>query len=134
MTRKYTDELRDQVIAEHMAGASLGQLAKAYGVSKPTVQRWVGGAPRYPVSIQKNTLSTYDFDGAAKELIDGSVRAFTSILRAAEDHEWIKGHSPNEAAILAGVIADKLYRLLGAIEVGNEPDTPGDREGETISG
>lgn len=115
MTRKYDDALKAQVIAEHMAGASLGQLAGRFGVPKPTVQRWVGGAPRYPISIQKTDLATYDFDSKAVELIDGSVRAFSAILRAAEDPDWIKGHAPNEAAILAGVIADKLYRLLAAI-------------------
>jgi hypothetical protein len=117
---KHPDDLKAKVIAEHMAGASLGQLAKAYNVPKPTVQRWVGGAPRYPVSIRKETLQTYDFDKVAVELIDGSVRAFTSILHAAEDHEWIKSHSPNEAAILAGVIADKLYRLLGSLDITDE--------------
>ena len=113
--KTYSDETKAKAIAEWMAGASLPQLAAAFSAPMSTVQGWVKGHTRV-VAVTKKGLSDYDFDNAARQLIDGSVRAFTAILRAAEDPEWIKGHSPNEAAILAGVIADKLYRLLGAIE------------------
>jgi transposase len=115
MASKYTDETKTQIRVEWMAGATLDQIATSYTMPKSTVQSMVKGMRRTEL-IHKKSLSDYDFDSAAEQLIDGSVRAAASILRAAEDHEWIKGHSPNEAAILFGVIADKLYRLLGAID------------------
>ena len=130
MPRTYTAELKAKVIAEWKAGASLNQLAALAKAPKATVQSWVRGHRRIEL-IPKKTLDAYDFDTAAVQLIDGSVRAFQAILAAAEDASWIKGHSPSEAAILAGVIADKLYRLLGAIE--RKPVAGDDREGEALA-
>lgn len=120
---QYNDEFKAQIISEWMAGSSLNQLSAVHKMPKATVQSWVRGHTRYTLPVpQKNGLEDYDFDGAAEQLIDGSVRAYKAIVRAAEDPEWIKGHSPSEAAILAGVIADKLYRLLGAIERPTDPN------------
>lgn len=113
--QRYTDEVKAKVVSEWTAGASFPQLSHAHDVPVSTIQGWVKGRTRSKL-VTKKSLQEYDFDEAAEHLIDGSVRAYQAILRAAEDPEWIKGHSPSEAAILAGVIADKLYRLLGAIE------------------
>ena len=114
--QSYTPEIKAQVIAEWTAGASADQLAARYKMPRTTIQTWTKKRRRAQLVLKKNPLDDYDFDTAAVGLIDGSVRAFQAILSAAEDPQWIKGHNPSEAAILAGVIADKLYRLLAAIE------------------
>ena len=119
--KTYTPELRAAVIAEWGAGSSLDSLAKAHQLPKSTVRNWVQGYDRVAlVPTAKKELGSYDFDGAAVNLVDGSVRAIQAIYGATADEAWLKRQSAADLAILAGVIADKLYRLLGAIRVSDE--------------
>ena len=129
MANTYSDELKAQVISEWMAGSSLNQLAATHSVPKPTVQHWVKGRERLviPVSIpKKDPMEPYDLDRMAVDLVDGSVRAVTAIFRVTADDVWLKRQNAADLAVLAGVISDKLYRLLGAIQPAqaDQPDDP----------
>ncbi len=115
----YTDELKAQVIAEWKAGSSLNALVKAHGVPKTTVRSWVGPHDRVAIvhsAAPKKEVTTYNLDDMALRLVRGSVDAVDRIYGVTADDVWLKRQSAADLAILAGVIADKLYRLLGAIE------------------
>lgn len=114
----YAPDLKAQVIAEWGAGSSLDRLAKDHGVPKSTVRNWVQGYDRVAlVPTAKTELGAYDLDKAAVGLVDDSIRAIHAIYGTAEDPAWLRGQNAADLAILAGVIADKLYRLLGAIRL-----------------
>ena len=42
MTKKYPQELRDQIILEHSKGRSIGDLAKDYEPCDATIRTWIG--------------------------------------------------------------------------------------------
>lgn len=102
-----------------MAGSSIKGLAREHKVPESTVRGWTKGRRRVgvaPAPKKENEPEEFDLDAMAKGLVIGSVKAVRAILAAAEDPAWIYEYSPHEAAILVGVISDKLYRLLGAIQ------------------
>ena len=119
MPTVYAPETKAQVIAEWKAGSSLNGLSKGHGIPKATIQRWVSLHPRIqviPSTQPKKEQATYDLDAMALRLIEGSVTAVDRIYGVTSDELWLKRQNAADLAILAGVIADKLYRLLGAIQ------------------
>ncbi len=111
MASKYADEFKAQVIAGWKAGDSELQLAERYDVPRTTLQKWLKGHER----ATKTSLTIYDYDAMAVRLIDGSISALGAIQNIASDKSWLEGQDAGQVAILYGVIADKLYRVLGAI-------------------
>ena len=111
MSNTYTAEVKAQVRAEWMTGASLGQLVKAYGVPKATVQAWVAHIDRNGTVLKQNTPS---LDELAWGLVGESFAALRAILRKAQDDSWLDKQNANDIAIFFGVTSDKLIRLLAA--------------------
>lgn len=122
MTRTYTDELKAQAIADWKAGASLGQLVKDYHVPKATAQGWLKGHERLAVQVSNPKKEPYNLDQLAVELVDGSGKALVAIYRLAEDPTWLRQQNAADLGVFAGVISDKLYRLLGAVTAANGND------------
>ena len=120
----YPAEVKAQVIADWMAGASLGQLVKTYEVKKPTIQTWVRNRERLAVQVSTPKREPYNLDKLAVDLVDGSGKALVAIFRLAEDTEWLRQQNAADLAIYAGVISDKLYRLLGAVTAAPTVDDP----------
>lgn len=118
MANVYSSAERAKVLSEWMAGASLNQLARDNGIPKSTVQRWVDGQKRVIAQSTgpKKDVPVYDLDDMALKLVDGSVNAVTHILGVTQDDAWLKRQNAADLAVFAGVISDKLYRLLGAIQ------------------
>lgn len=116
MANTYAPDLKAQVIAEWKAGSSLNQLAQQFKIPKSTIQTWAEAHPRTMLIPKQNSLADYDLDGMAVELLDGSLGAIRAIQRAPADEAWLKRQDAQQLAILYGVISDKLYRLLGAIQ------------------
>lgn len=131
----YTPEVKASVVTAWMAGASLNQLVTQFSVPKTTVQRWTKGLER--VALERTTEpKTRTLADLASELAAESFNAAIAILRLAQDREWLDKQNANDLAILFGVNADKLYRLLPAF-VGPNSDANADansaanRAGET---
>ena len=123
MITSYPAEFKAQVISEFKAGSSLNQLAAAHHCPKSTIQGWVRQHERVRVVPKKeNPLAAYDLDDMAVKLVDGSVSAVQAIFGVTKDDTWLKRQNAADLAVLAGVISDKLYRLLGAIGPANNPD------------
>ena len=120
----YSPELKAQVIAEWMAGASLKQLALSYAVPKSTVQEWVKGHGRVAVVPKNKEDDDRDLDSRAWGLVDGSFSALSRIHGVTQDDAWLKRQNAADLAIFAGVISDKLIRLLGAVQ---RPDSSADQ-------
>lgn len=136
--KTYPNELKAQVIAERNAGASWKSLSARYEAPIPTIRHWVQSAP--DSTLKTTRLSAYDWDAMALRLVDGSVSAVGSIQRITTNEKWIAGQNAHDLAILYGVIADKLYRLLNAVR--RSPgdsgpvaiDTGADRAGPPLPG
>lgn len=129
----YTPEVKASVVTAWMAGASLNQLVAQFKVPKTTVARWVSDLERIAPapSPGPKKISLVDL---SYELATESFNAAIAILRLAQDRAWLEKQNANDLAILFGVNADKLYRLLPAFTgpASNvDADAAADHAGET---
>jgi transposase-like protein len=106
-------------MAALLAGQSVGAVAADYKLDKSTVSNWKRRLSQGELS-QVNTKKQNDFS----ELIFGYLReALTTLTVQAEhfrDKDWLKKQGADTAAVNHGVIADKVFRILEAVERGRE--------------
>lgn len=109
----YPPEIKAQVIAARLAGTSENALVKQFNVPKTTLRFWVKQAELHP---KTKALAELDIDAIGMKLIDGSVSAVGAIAGVTLDPTWLRQQNAHDLAILYGVIADKLIRVLGAVK------------------
>lgn len=110
---------RDGVIAALLEGQSVSQVARAYKISRQTVQRWRdrAGIDRTPVVQEKlDVIGDLTVDYLRETLATLTFHQ-TTIFR---DPAWLRTQSAEDLAVLHGVGADKAYRLLEAIDAAAE--------------
>ena len=127
--RTYDDATKAKVILEWQAGSGTKALARDHNIPHTTVRSWVKdltrAEPALPPAPKTKTVREL-----AGELAAESFNAAIAILRLAQDREWLRSQNAESLAILFGVNADKLYRLLPAfgaddIAGGRVPDADG---------
>src|SRR5262252_9041010 len=113
MTRgvPHPDELRAQVVAAVLAGSSIGQAARDFGLDKGLVSRWVAGLQ--PLATQKR----HETD---TELIMAYCRAALRTLIAQTDvfgdEQYCRAQEADKLAIAHGVLADKLVGVAATAQ------------------
>lgn len=117
---KHDDKTKARVILEWKTGGSARGIARLLGIHEATVRRWVKGVPRVDLTQQvthkKEKAET--IQDLAHELASESFKAQIEILKLAQDRTWLEKQDAAQLAILFGVNADKLYRLLPAFTPG----------------
>jgi hypothetical protein len=112
------EEVKAQVIAALLAGQGVNEVARNLNIPKANVSRW-----GREVAEQLEQLGTQKKDEIG-ELLTGYVRSNITALRVQTEHAadttWLKKQSASEVAVLHGVLADKLVRILEAAEAGRE--------------
>ena len=114
----YSPETKAAVMAALLAGQSVSAVAREFKIPKGTVSSWKdrhGSQAVAEVATQKKA--------EIGDLLVGYLRANLESLQAQAkafgDLTWLKGQPASELAVLHGVMADKLSRLLEAL--GNGP-------------
>ena len=124
MTRgvAHPDELRAQVVAAVLAGATIAQAARQYGLSKQTVSRWAAESGVGTLGTESGaredgpTLEDLLLDLVAEHAI--TLRAE---LQAAARPDWLEKQSAADLAQLVVAQRDTLIRLLAGFRPA-EPD------------
>ncbi len=116
--QKYTDATKAAVLAGWKAGTSERQLATQHQVPMSTISRWVHGINRdVVVPKTKRTL-----DEMAFELVEATFDGLIAIAKQAQDPGWLKDQRADGLHLMFGVAADKLIRILSAVEKRNPED------------
>lgn len=120
-------ELRAQVVAAVLAGASIAQVAAQFNLDKGLVSRWVQNNGLQPVATEKRT----DLQALIARYLEVGFRAMIAQAEVLGDPEYCRTQSANDLAISHGVLGDKLAgvaataQALGLIgteeEFGPEP-------------
>jgi len=110
--------LRAQVVAAVLAGTSIAQAARQYGLSKQNVSRWVAEDGTV------GTVQVLDIGELILDLLVSHVSAIQAQLQAAARPEWLERQSAAELAELVEVERDTTIRLLAGLERISEPDRP----------
>ena len=121
--QSYSEDTKAAVMAAMLAGQSVSEVAKAYGIPRGTVCYWSAQMDR----------SAYQSCPSTKKEIGDLILAYLKVTletlavqqRVFADEKWLRLQPASELAVLHGVSADKAIRLLEALaESGEEPGGP----------
>jgi transposase-like protein len=117
----HSPELRAQVVATVLAGASIAQVAGQYKLDKGLVSRWVQAEGLQPVATEQGARAR-DLGELILELIADHVTTIQAQLQAAARPDWLEKQSASELAQLVAVERDTTLRLLAGLRpVDNDP-------------
>jgi|SRR5262252_3800255 len=121
MTRgvEHPVQLRGQVIAAVLAGTTIAQAARDYGLAKQTVARWVR-----ETNGSDETESARDLGDLIVDLIAQHVVTLSAQLQAAARPEWLEKQPAAELAQLVVAERDTVLRLLAGLRPANIDDQP----------
>jgi transposase-like protein len=118
----YSEETKAAAIAALLAGQSVGQVAKEYKIPAGTVKSWksrtLNGEAVATVATEKRQEVGELLLGYLQEGLE-TLRVQTIIFR---DKEWLLRQDASSAAVLHGVLTDKMVRLLEAMSAGDDSD------------
>jgi transposase-like protein len=121
--RKYTDETKAAVLAALLAGQSVSHVAKEYKMPVGTVKGWKSKE----LNATENNAVITQKKAALGDLILGLLEeeliSLQEMSRAFRDREWLAKQNAADAAVLFGVMQDKAFRKIEALDRGNaRPD------------
>jgi transposase-like protein len=119
MARGYSDQQKAAVLSALLAGQGVTDVARSFGIPEGTVKSWW--------SRQRNgenvaTVATPKREVIGEMLVgylEETIATMRAQLKVFADESYIKKQSAADAAVLHGVIADKGFRLLEALDGGN---------------
>lgn len=125
-------EFRAQVLADIASGESLKSVSSRYHLSRTTLQLWSRDAQGANRSAIQNVHETREVGQPSRmpallnAYIEQGIATLTKQLEVTSREEYIMKQSAGSLAILHGVTADKLLRVLAAIRP-VEPGSTQDR-------
>lgn len=112
-------DIRAEVVAAVLAGTTIAQAARQYGLSKQTVSRWVGLD-----GTNGTDTPARDLGELILELIADHVTAIQAQLQATTRPEWLAQQPAAELAQLVAVERDTVLRLLAGLRPIEPDETP----------
>jgi transposase-like protein len=107
----HSPELRAEVVAAVLAGATLAVVAKRYGLAKRTVANWVG-----TVGTEQRARETeLELGELILGLITEHITTLRAELQATTRPNWLEKQSAAELAQLVVAQRDTLLRLLAGL-------------------
>lgn len=104
----YGPDVRARAIAALMLGASAHAVARELGVPRTTVRRWKT-APKKERAAVGERVATYLHEG---------LESLTEQAERFRDPAWLRQQSAADLAILHGQLADRLFRVVAGLDVG----------------
>lgn len=113
--KRIPDNTRAAVIAALLEGQAVTKVAEDYKIDKATVSRLRKAIPAEALQ-QVATKKEIDIAGKIADHLNASFEALTNILAVTRDHAWLAKQNASDLATFSGVTADKVFRVLEAIE------------------
>lgn len=115
--RAYSAETKAAALAEIANGNTPAYVARKYGLGVTTVQSWAKEQRReiLPLKAARANLLTYE----VFELVRLNIHAMKAMTEVASRPDYLEKQSARELAVLYGVLADKTYRVLAALQDGS---------------
>jgi len=119
---KYSPEIKAAVLTALLTGQSISHVAKEYKIPVGTVKSWksreINSNPQIqPVATEKNSTTLGEM---ILGLMEKEITAMQAIATAVMNPEWLKEQSAESVAVLYGVMSDKLFKKIEAIEQSNQ--------------
>jgi transposase-like protein len=121
--KAHGDAVKAQVMAALLTGQTVTEVAKAFSINHSLVSRW-----RKAISVdQLHEVALKKKESIEELLLDylaTNLRTLKAQSEQASRPDYIQKQSASELAVLHGVIADKTFRILGALQ-------PAESEGQS---
>ena len=120
----HSPELRAEVVAAVLAGASIAETAARYKLDKSLVSRWVQQGLLQPVATDQRAR-TRDPEVLEELIFDLVAEHLTTLraqLQAVARPEWLAKQTAGDVADLLGTESDRLLRLLAGFRPLAAPD------------
>lgn len=112
---QYTPQQKATALAALATGDSIRSVSRRLGISRNTLTVWRAELPHTPVAEpQKNALGEQLY-GYLEESID----TLSAQVRFARDPAWLRQQNAADLAMLYGVMFDKTWRMLAALQSGD---------------
>jgi transposase-like protein len=109
----HSPELRAQVVAAVLAGASLAAVAKQFGLRKQTISQWLQTeAIRTVRTTRANERTPEALEAMIFDLVVEHIATLRAQLQAAATPAYVQGQPAGDLAALLGTERDTLIRLL----------------------
>lgn len=118
----HPDDTRAAVLAALLAGQSIHEIATAYHLDRKTIREWWEASKREPVPLQKRP----DVGGLVAAYLSTALESLRAQAAFSADTSWLREQSAADLAVLHGVLCDKAFRIIEALEDDSEPDSPAD--------
>jgi transposase-like protein len=116
--KHHSDETRAAIMAALLAGQGVVETAKEFKVPKQTVSDMKAKLDeRLGQSGLKKDIATQ-----VLELLEIKLNALKAIAQSISRSEYIQKQPASEVAVLYGVLADKAFRILSALEPDEKTD------------
>ena len=115
--REYSPEVKAAVISSLLSGQSVSSVAKEYDIPKGTVSGWktkeTNGEGVAPSIDEKKKV---DIGDLLIDMLTENLKAAREIAVSVQDPEYLKKQDASDVAVLLGVINDKAFRMLEALD------------------
>lgn len=114
----YDADTKARVIARVNSGETIADVSRSTHITPPTIRSWVraAGRPALPAETR------IDLGVKVTEFLGEALEALKAISRQFQDPEWTATQNARDLGVAAGILADKMVRVLAAIEpVEDEP-------------
>jgi transposase-like protein len=120
--REYSEETKAAVMAALLTGQSISAVAKEYQIPRGTVAAW--SSSRNGTVQQPDADTKKEIGALLIEYLKASLRTLAKQVEFFGDETWLRKQEASQVAVLHGVSADKVIRLLESLaDDGNEEDS-----------
>ena len=109
---KHPDELRAQVVAAVLAGATVAQAARQFALSKSLVSEWAMSDPAVRTLRTTRERTPEALEAMLFDLVAEHITTLRAQLQAAAAAAYVQGQTAGDLAQLLGAERDTLIRLL----------------------
>lgn len=119
--KTYSEETKAAVLAALLMGQSIHYVAKEYEIPVGTVKNWksreLKPATNSPVATEKKTA----LGDLILGLLEEELIALQAMSRTFRDPDWLRRQNAADAAVLFGVMQDKAFRKIEALDRNARP-------------
>jgi len=108
----HSAELRAQVVAAILAGASIADAAVRFNLDKSIVSRWASADATVATTRELASRSPEALEAMILDLVAEHITTLRAQLQAAASTAYVQGQTAGDLAALLGAERDTLIRLL----------------------
>ena len=120
MSKSYSEETKAAVLAALLTGQSIASVAKEYKIPPGTVKSWKSRQANGGGVATIATEKKQQIGDLLLEYLEANLKALRTQLIVFSNEAWLLKQTASEAAVLHGVLTDKMVRLLEALSAGHD--------------